>query len=294
MMTFLISAFNVEDVDIEKALAEVASVVGERPQLVTTRAGQPWVGLTTDCAIHIAHDDRTRARIREEADRLGWAARNGIPVPAVVEARPDWLVTTRAVNDGVTSGRPYVEAAVAAARAIAAAEEPPPSLRAPVAAHGGGRWAGLVRLARIVRSPLPPGEFRAVRAAAAGLRRDTLAHGDYVLHNILFDRAKSSVTVIDWEFLTRAPAHQDLLMLWPRLEEADDRALVLEEVERTAADRPGGDLRRAGVLHHWLAVRYLADLVTKFAPGEWNRPRIDAAVARLAEARATRARWEKA
>src|SRR5437763_9469840 len=240
MMTCLSSAFNVEDVEIEEVLAEVVAVFGERPQLVHTRAGQPWVGLTTDCAIHIAHDERTRARIREEAERLAWAARNGIPVPAVVEARPGWLVTTRAVNDGVTSGRAYVEAAIDAARAIAGATEPPPSLRAPVAAHGGGRWAGLVRLSRIVRSPLPPGEFRAVRPAVTGLRRDTLAHGDYVLHNILFDRAKNSVTIIDWEFLTRAPAHQDLLMVWPRLEEADDRALVLEEVERTTKDRRGG------------------------------------------------------
>lgn len=288
MMTCLISAFNVDHVDIEEVIAEVTSVVGERPRLVTTRPGQPWVGLTTECAIHIAHDDRTRNRIREEAERLAWAARNGIPVPGVVDQREDWLVTSRAVNDGVTSGRAYVEAAIGAARAIAAAAEPPPSLRAPVAAHGGGRWAGLVRLSRIVRSPLSPGEFRAARAAAAGLPRDTLAHGDYVLHNILFDASKASVTVIDWEFLTRAPAHQDLLMLWPRLEEADDRALVLEEVERTTKDR-----RAAGVLHHWLAVRLLADLVTKFAPGEWDRVRISATVARVKEARATLARWEK-
>ena len=288
MMTCLSPAFNVEDVDIEEAIAEVAAVVGERPQPLHTRAGQPWVGLTTDCAIHIAHDERTRARIREEAERLAWAARNGIPVPEVVESRPGWLVTTRAVNDGVTSGRAYVEAAIGAARAIARAPEPPPSLRAPVAAHGGGRRAGLVRLSRIVRSPLPPGEFRAVRAAAGALRRDTLAHGDYVLHNTLFDGSKAAVTIIDWEFLTRAPAHQDLLLLWPRLEEADDRALVLEEVERTTKDR-----RAAGVLHHWLAVRLLADLVTKVPPAEWNRPRIEASVDRVHEARATRARWEK-
>ncbi|MDQ1489821.1 MAG: Phosphotransferase enzyme family [Actinomycetota bacterium] len=288
MMTCLSSAFNVEDVDIEEAIAEVASVVGERPRLVHTRAGQPWVGLTTDRAIHIAHDDRTRKRIREEAERLAWAARNGIPVPAVVESRTDWLITARAVDDGVTTGRGYVEAAIGAARALAAAPEPPPSLRAPVAAHGGGRKAGLVRLARIVRSPLPPGEFRAVRAEATGLRKNTLAHGDYVLHNILFDRSKNAVTVIDWEFLTRAPAHQDLLMLWPRLTEADDRALVIEEVERTTRDK-----KAAGVLHHWLAVRLLADLVTKVPPAQWDRPRIDATVARVAEAKTNRARWCK-
>jgi hypothetical protein len=263
-------------------------VVGERPRFVHTRAGQPSVGLTTHCAIYIAHDERTRNRIREESERLAWAARNGIPVPAVVESRPDWLVTARAVNDGVTTGRGYVEAAIGAARAVAGAPEPPPSLRAPVAAHGGARKAGLVRLARIVRSPLPPGEFRAVRAEAAGLRKDTLAHGDYVLHNILFDRSKNAVTVIDWEFLTRAPAHQDLLMLWPRLTEADDRALVIEEVERTTRDK-----KAAGVLHHWLAVRLLADLVTKVAPAEWDRPRIEATVARVAEAKTNRARWFK-
>ena len=110
-----------------------------------------------------------------------------------------------------------------------------------------------------------------------------------MLHNILFDASKGSVTVIDWEYLTRAPAHQDLLMLWPRLTEADDRALVLDEVERTTRDR-----RAAGVLHHWLAVRLLADLVAKVPPGEWDRPRIEATVARVNEARATRARWEKA
>ena len=287
MMAFLALAFNVDHVDIEEVIAEVTSVVGERPELVTTRPGQPWVGLTTDCAIHIAHSDRTRNRIREEAQRLAWAARNGIPVPAVIDQREEWLVTSRAVNDRVTSGRPYIEAAIGAARAIAAASEPPPSLRAPVAAHGGGRWAGLVRLSRIVRSPLSPAEFRGARAAAAGLARDTLAHGDYVLHNILFDASKASVTVIDWEYLTRAPAHQDLLMLWPRLEEAEDRALVLEEVERTTSDRRG-----AGVLHHWLAVRLLADLVTKFAPADWDRDRIDATVERVKEARATKARWE--
>jgi hypothetical protein len=287
MMTSLTSAFNVEDVDIEEVIAEVTVVVGERPQLVTTRAGQPWVGLTTDCAIHIAHDDRTRSRIREEAARLGWAARNGIPVPSVVEQRDEWLATTRAVNDGVTSGRAYVEGAIGAARAIGAAPEEPPSLRAPLAAHGGGRRAGAVRAFRIVRSPLSPKEFKATRAAAAALPRDTLAHGDYVLHNILFDASKASVTVIDWEFLTRAPASQDLLMLWPRLAEADDRALVIEEVERTTKDRAG-----AGVLHHWLAVRLLADLVTKFAPGEWDRPRIRATVERVNEARDRRARWE--
>jgi len=289
MMTCLTSAFNVDDVDIEEVIAEVTSVVGERPQLVTTRPGQPWVGLTRDCAIHIAHDDRTRNRIREEAERLAWAARNGIPVPAVVDQRDGWLVTSRAVNDGVTSGRPYVEAAVGAARAIAAAPEPPPNLRAPVAAHGGGKKAGLVRMSRIVRSPLSPKEFQAARAAQAGLPRDTLAHGDYVLHNILFDSSKASVTVIDWEFLTRGPAHQDLLMLWPRLEEADDRALVLEEVERTTRDK-----RAAGVLHHWLAVRLLADLVTKFAPSDWDRARIAATVERVKEARATRDRWDRA
>ncbi|HLF40663.1 MAG TPA: hypothetical protein VI854_04210, partial [Acidimicrobiia bacterium] len=62
------------------------------------------MGLTTHCAIHIAYDERTRARIREEAERLAWAARQGIPVPEVLDVRPEWLITKRAVNDGATGG----------------------------------------------------------------------------------------------------------------------------------------------------------------------------------------------
>jgi hypothetical protein len=286
MIARLAIGFNVEVVDIEEILAEAAAVLGEQPRLVTTRAGQPWVGLTSQCAIHVAYDERTQARLREEAERLTWAARQGIPVPQVRESRPQWLITTRAVNDGATGGRRYLEAAIGAARAIATAPEPPPSLRPPAPAHGGGRLAGAVRLSRIVRSPLSPREFRSARAAARRLRRHVLAHGDFVLHNVLFDERAGTVTVIDWEFLTYAPAHFDLLVLWPRLPEAEDRALVLDEVLRTTRDRGA-----AGVLHHWLAVRFLADLVTKVPPGQWPRERIDHALRCLAEARANTAAW---
>jgi hypothetical protein len=286
MMACQTDGFNVEIVDIEETLVQVTAVLGERPRLVVTRPGQPWVGLTTDCAIHIAYDEPTRARIREEAARLDWAARQDIPVPEVRDSRPDWLVTVRATNDGATGGRAYVEGAVAAAQAIAAAREPPPSVRGPVPAHGGGRWAGMVRRGRIVRSPLSPLEFRQARAAAAALPRDVLAHGDFVLHNILFDASRGAVTIIDWEYLTYAPAHFDLLMLWPRLTAVEDRALVLEEISSRAKDR-----RAAGVLHHWLCVRYLADLVSKSRPRAWDGDRVAAAAQRLAEARANAAAW---
>lgn len=286
MMAGLVCGFNVEVVDLEETLARAAADLGERPRLVHTRAGQPAVGLTTECAIHIAYDERTRIRIREEAARLTWAARQGIPVPAVIDLRPEWLVTVRVANDPNVGGRAYVAAAIDAARRISGAPEPPPSLRPPVAAHGGGQWAGAVRLSRILRSPLSPKEFRTARAAAASLPRDVLAHGDFVLHNILFDGAKGTVTVIDWEFLTYAPAHSDLLMLWPRLTDADDRALVLEEARRTTRDP-----RALGVLHHWLCVRLLADLVTKTPPRQWARPRVAAAMERVAEARANAAAW---
>ena len=286
MMACQTGGFNVEIVDIEETLAQATAVLGERPRLVLTRPGQPWVGLTTDCAIHIAYDEPTRARIREESARLAWAARQGIPVPEVRDSRPAWLVTARAANDGATGGRQYVEAAVAAARAIAGAREAPPSVRGAVAAHGGGRWAGMSRLGRILRSPLSPLEFRRARAAAAALPRDVLAHGDFVLHNILFDASRGGVTIIDWEYLTYAPSHFDLLMLWPRLAASEDRAIVLEEVSATTRDR-----RAAGVLHHWLCVRYLADLVSKSPHSAWDRERVAAAERRLAEARANAASW---
>ncbi len=286
MMAWFVSGFNVEFVDIEETLARAAGVLGEQPRVVTTRPGQPRVGLTTQCAIHIAYDDRTRARIREEAERLRWAARCGIPVPEVRDQRPEWLITSRAVNDEVTSGTLYVDAAVAAASAIAGAPEAPPSLRGPAPAHGGGRKAGAQRLYRILRSPLSPAEFRTARAAAARLPRDTMAHGDYVLHNILFDSSRATVTVIDWEFLTYAPAGFDLCVLWPRLPEAQDRERVLDAALSAASDRSA-----LAVLHHWLAVRYLADLVTRPPRSQWSRERIGQAARRLSEARAHAAAW---
>jgi hypothetical protein len=286
MMTRRTNGFNVENVDIEETLARASDLLGQRPRLVVTRPGQPWVGLTPDCAIHIAYDERTRNRIQEEAARLRWAARQAIPVPAVRDSRPEWLVTERAVNDGATGGRPYVEAAVGAARAISEAVEPPPSVRGPLPRHGGGKWAGAVRLSRIVRSPLSPVEFRRARAAATALPCDALAHGDFVLHNILFDASRGTVTVIDWEFLRYAPRHFDLLLLWPRLSAAGDRDIVMEQVLRTTRDR-----RAVGVLHHWLSVRLLADLVTKTPRPEWARERVDEAVRRVAEARSNAAAW---
>jgi hypothetical protein len=286
MMAAFTNGFNVDIVDIDKIVVRVGSVLGEQPVLLTTRAGQPRVGLTSRHAVHIAYDDRTRKRIREEAERLAWASRQQIPVPGVIELTDEWLITERATDDKISSGERYITAAIGAARAISGAAEDPPSLRGPVPAHGGGKRAAAERLLRIVRSPLSPREFRSARAAAAGLTRDTLAHGDYVLHNILFDSARDRVTIIDWEYLTRAPAHFDLLMLWVRLPEAADRDAVLDEVLRTTRDRAA-----AGVLHHWLAVRLLADLVTKFPPKEWPRDRIARTVERVAEARRNAAAW---
>ncbi|MGH8998213.1 MAG: phosphotransferase [Acidimicrobiia bacterium] len=272
--------------EIENIVDRVALELGERPVLVSTRSGQPRVGLTTAYAVHIAYDDRTRRRITEEADRLQWAAGCGVPVPAVEALTPEWLVTVRAVDDKVTAGRAYISAAIDAARAVSAASRPPPSVRPPVAAHGGGRRAGLQRLSRILRSPLSPAEFRRARAAAAPLPRDTLAHGDFMLHNILFDRSRTAVTIIDWEYLTYAPAHTDLLMLWPRLPEADDRDHLLDEVLQSATDRAA-----LGTLHRWLAIRLLADLVTKTPQRQWDRTRIAQTVRRVAEARANATAW---
>src|ERR1044072_2104963 len=107
MMTCLVSAFNVEDVDIEEVIAEVTAVVGERPSLVTTRPGQPWVGLTTDCAIHIAHDERTRGRPRGGgAPRPGaWGSCGGGPGGGFGGPRPG-PSTTGCPAGGPTSRRP--------------------------------------------------------------------------------------------------------------------------------------------------------------------------------------------
>ncbi|MGH9038126.1 MAG: hypothetical protein ACRD0O_20400, partial [Acidimicrobiia bacterium] len=72
----------------------------------------------------------------------------------------------------------------------------------------------------------------------------------------------------------------------PRLPEAEDRDRVLD-----AALAAGPDRAALGVLHHWLAVRYLADLVTRVPRPQWSPARIGQAVRRLTEARANAAAW---
>ncbi|MGH9039008.1 MAG: aminoglycoside phosphotransferase family protein, partial [Acidimicrobiia bacterium] len=271
---------------LHATVARLAGQLGEVPVPVATRPGQPWVGLTSRFAVHVAHDEASRARIHVEAGRLLWAARFRLPVPEVVECGSGWLLTTRAPNhEPLPDGR-YVAAAIDGARMISGVPTPPPDLYGRHPAHGGSRRVGAVRLARLLRSPIRPSEFRMLRRSVGQLARDRLAHGDFHPRNILFDRARGSVVVIDWEFLSYQPANYDLCLLWPRLPSASDRDAVLE-----AALDDAPDLASLGLLHRWLAVRYLADLVTKTAAQQWDKGCIALAVARVVEARVNAATW---
>lgn len=271
---------------LHATVARLAGELGETPVQVATRPGQAWVGLTSHHAVHVAYDCASEARVHLEAERLLWAGRCGLPVPEVVLCGSSWLITTRAMHYEPLPGRLDVSAAVGAARIISAAVSPPPHVYRRHPAHGGSRWMRVLRVGRLLHSPVPQLEFKRLRRAFGGLRRDRLAHGNFRPRNILFDRARGMVTVVDWEFLTYQPAHYDLCFLWPRLTSPVDRDHVLEAAFADTSNRAA-----LGVVHRWLAMRYLADLVTRAPRWRWDVDRIAEATQRVAEARANAASW---
>jgi hypothetical protein len=268
------------------AIDEVAVVLGEKPvPLSMTRPGHPWVGLTSGHAVHVAHDEASRFRLMAEAERLLWAAAAGLPVPQVVECTASWLVTVRVPAHEPVPGT-YVKAAIDAARLIPLVPALPPSQHGPHRAYGGSWSTAAIRGGRLLRSPVGWREFHSLRRAMAKLPHDRLAHGAFHPRNILFDRARGTVAVVDWEFLSYRPAQYDLCLLWPRLVASSDRAHVLEAVLADATDA-----RTLGVVHRWLALRHLADLVTRLPRERWDSARIEGARERLVEARRNAADW---
>lgn len=275
------------DPALDERLSElIARILGERPDLVPTRPGSPRVGLTSRHAVYLGGDERACRRIQLEGERLLWAARNGLPVPQLVERGPGWLVTERAPDDGHKRGRAYVEAALRAAAAIEGVGELPPGLPAGTPFRKPSRRVVAERTWRLLRGPVPLRDFVGLRRAFRSLPREVLAHGDFHPRNVLFNRGSGVTTVIDWEFVALAPRHSDLLLLWARLEERDDRQLVLEEVLKAGTDR-----EQVALLHQWLAVRCVADMVTKLHPRDWPAERLSRSLERVAEASANAASW---
>lgn len=264
----------------------VARILGEAPELVPTRPGQAQVGLTGRYAVYLAVDERTTRRLELEGERLAWGSRMGLPVPLVIDRGPGWLVTERVPDDGQKRGPAYVEAAIRAARAIELIRDDPPGLPALTPFRKPSRRMVAERTWRLLRGPVSLREFVELRRRVSRLPKEVLGHGDFHPKNVLFAHDGGEARVIDWEYVALAPRHSDLLMLWSRLEDPDDRRRVLDAVLETDPDR-----QRLALLHQWFAVRHVADTVTKLPIRQWPRERLVTAMERVAEATANATAW---
>lgn len=274
---------------VHPAWSAARVALGTDPEVLRPWPGQgSWVATTRDVVVYLAGGEPERTRVWLEALRLRWAASVGIPVPAVVEVdrRFRWLAVER-VPDDPPEGRDYVRAALFAGRTVASAPPPPVDVVGAARPRRASRRSIPVRLARMVRSPLDVAEFRAVRRAALALPSVELAHGDFHPANVLFDRRSGRVRLIDFEFLGLAPRGTDPLMLWTALDRSEDRHAVIDAVLTGTSPE---ERERLAVLHRWLALRVLADLVTLPAAYR-DRRAIDGAAARVREARANAERW---
>ncbi|MEO6205450.1 MAG: phosphotransferase, partial [Mycobacteriales bacterium] len=190
------------------------------------QANQVAIGATV--VAYLGADEPSRARIRSERLRLGWAAAAGVPVPAVrAQAADDaWLLVQRVPDDEVY-GPTYVDAAVAAAAAVRLAGAPPPHVGI-ARSRRAHRSDLMVRVTRAVLSPLRLTEFRALRAEVAAVPEDRFvtSHGDFHIGNVLSDTG-SSVSVVDFEFLGRGHPADDLMSLWVDLVDPADRQRLL-------------------------------------------------------------------
>lgn len=245
------------------------------------RAGDAWFGLAPDRAVYLAATPAGVAGLRLESTRRTWAAALGIAMPLCLHEEPGLVVTERVPADPLTDPLSVAAAVDVVGRLARAGDWPEGGL-------GGSRprrlrqpWTVPVRLLRGARRGVPWPEFRALRAEAARLPADVLAHGDFQDDNLLWDRGSGQLRVVDWEYLGLHPAGTDLLNLWVQMPEEEVRPAVLEAVLQSATDR-----RAVGVLAHWLALRHLAEVAT-------GHPGDDGAAAwrgRLANARRSLAR----
>lgn len=230
--------------------AAVDRVVDEPPRRFVHAGG--WFGrVTRDPADEprLAHEARARAVVGGTLP---------LRAPPIVAEGSGWTLEPR-----IEGGRPR---GAAAADALVAAALELPRLRLPVAAapagEPGGRAGRALRLARMAAAGVRPTDVaRARRTWRTTPLPAVASHGDFHTNNIVV--AADGPWVVDWELCGEAPQGTDLLMLWATLEEAADRAVVLD-----AARRQAGAARRSDLddLAHAVVVRTLAAVVDP-APG---------------------------
>lgn len=279
-----VSHESVVPIEVTRLVAAVEPTTGPL-RLQRPFSGTTWVGIGAREVVYLAPDEPARRRLRVEYQRMQWAREHGVPVPDTVSATDDVLVTARVTHDEAR-GVAYIREAIRIADLIAAAGPLPAGLQ-----QGGTSWRAprrtlARRLARGVRARLDWREFLAVRRSAFALSSDTMSHGDYHRKNLLFVAASGRIVVVDWEYAGLAPRGTDLLTMWPQTRDVDDRAALLD-----AALVRSGDRRATAVLHHWLAIRWFAEVATGAPRSRLDAEKIARARRRVTEARAHARAW---
>ncbi|NYJ01434.1 hypothetical protein HNR19_002132 [Nocardioides thalensis] len=190
-------------------------------------------------------------RIRREVEGRLWAASHGIPTAEIVAKDDDdrWLVSRRVLDE---PGEPaaYVCAAFEMSARIQAL--PHPRFLTAATTWRAPRLGLPLRLSRMARAGIDPRDVVAARRAFEELPATATVHNDYHRQNVLNTASVGHVTVIDWEYATIGPRHQDAVRLIVDI--ADHGAA--HEAWRTlvdlalAADRPA-----LATILRWMTIR---------------------------------------
>ena len=218
----------------------------------------PPTGLRTflgeDTVLTVAVDDEGRRQNLVEVTCRAWVAPHGVGCPVVLAAAPDgtWIHAER-VRAGRPEGPGYVHAALDAADRVAALE--PPALPVAPSRWRPSRSARVLSAARGTLGGLDVPRFLRARRAAVGLTEQTTSHGDFYRRNVLHV-PDTGVSVVDWEFVGRAPRWTDHVRLWSTLRRPEDR----REAWARIGDAAGPDGRaHLEALAGWLCLRLLAE-----------------------------------
>ena len=220
----------------------------------------------------VASDAAGRRLVALELQGRAWAAGIGLKGPEVLASASDgaWMLA-RWVDAGEPSGAAYVKAALSAADTIMAAQTPEFDVASTQwKADPSDRWQ---RVARLAAGRFPLSQWRAAKARAGALTQIQNAHGDFYFRNVMW--TGDSVAIIDWEFVSQAPAYTDHLRLWSTLHDPADRDLALRIILAGADE---SKWRHVCLLGRWLSLRLLAENLS--APPAQRNPK-DLAHARL-------------
>lgn len=207
-----------------------------------------------------ANDENGRRRNRLEVYGRVWAAKQGVPVPRVVDHDPDgsWLVTERAPTLP-PAGADYVAIAMESAQRIEAGQEPRPLEPITTWRHP-NRWRTPLRAVQLAAAGISPLLFVQARRSAAALPSVVPSHFDYHPGNVLHASADAeAATIIDFEYLRMGPRYADAIRLFTTLESHADAAYGVDWLlQRT----PRSEWPGIAVQLRWLALRPLAELIT--------------------------------